>query len=82
VAAAYFKTYGQRDHEAILLKAASADGDNRASRLVAYSAAVCRRDVSQALDVAREALALGPDPVGSLSRWVDKLSRLADGDPG
>ncbi len=74
IALTYFNAYGQPGHERILLQAATAEGANQASRLANYSVALCRRDLAKALDVAREALALGPDPVGSLARWAEKLS--------
>ncbi|MEQ1714527.1 MAG: glycosyltransferase family 2 protein [Hyphomicrobium sp.] len=74
---AYFNAYGQSGHERILLAAARRDGANPAYRLAAYSVAVCRRDVPAALALARDALSLGPDPIGSLARWENTLARLA-----
>ncbi len=75
IALACFEAYGQQNHERILLSAASQDADNLAARLAAYSVAVSRRDLSLALDVARQAVALSPDPVRSLARWCESLER-------
>lgn len=82
IAAAYFTAYGQLDHERILLAAATQTGPNQALRLAAYSVALCRRDAAEALAVARQAVALGPDPVGSLARWAGKLSQQTLTSPG
>ncbi|HEY1474578.1 MAG TPA: glycosyltransferase family 2 protein [Pseudolabrys sp.] len=75
VALACFEAYGQETHERILSIAASRSGPNLAARLAAYSAALARRDHKLALEVAQSAVSLGPDPVGSLARWYDKLRR-------
>ena len=74
IALAFFNAYGQEGHERILLQAAQTAGPNKASRLANYSVALCRRDLAKALEVAQQALALGPDPAGSLARWVENLS--------
>lgn len=75
IALVCFEAYGQEEHERILLNVASQDGPNRAARLAAYSVAVSRRDLSSALDLARQAVAIGPDPVKSLARWCERLER-------
>jgi hypothetical protein len=73
IALACFQAYGQEDHERILRAVASRPGDNLAARLVAYSVALSRRDPVASLEVAQRAVALGPDPVGSLARWCERL---------
>ena len=73
IALACFDAYGQETHERILSQAASRPGPNIASRLAAYSVAASRRDRKFALALAEQAVSLGPDPIGSLARWRDKL---------
>jgi glycosyltransferase involved in cell wall biosynthesis len=74
VALACFEAYGQVEHERILREVAMREGVNKAARLAAYSAALVRRDRALALATARTALALGPDPIGALARWCDRLA--------
>jgi hypothetical protein len=74
VALACFEAYGQDTHERILREVAMRDGINKAARLAAYSAALVRRDRALALATAHKALALGPDPIGALGRWCDRLA--------
>jgi hypothetical protein len=73
IAFVWFEAYGQPEHERILLSAASLGGANLAACLAAYSVAVSRRDHASALAIARQAVALGPDPVRSLAQWCDRL---------
>ena len=50
------------------------DGVNKAARLAAYSAALFRRDRELALATARQAYAIGPDPIGVLGQWCERLA--------
>ena len=80
IALACFAAYGQEDHERILGRVAAQAGDNLAGRLAAYSVALSRRDLVAAIEVARRAAALGPDPIGSLAQWCGQLEQR--GHPG
>jgi len=74
IALACFEAYGQATHERILREVAMRGGINKAARLAAYSAALVRRDRALALATARQAHAIGPDPIGALGRWCDRLA--------
>jgi len=74
IARAWFEAYGQVTHERILREVAMRDGVNKAARLAAYSAALVRRDRQLALSTARQAHAIGPDPIGALGQWCDRLA--------
>lgn len=76
VAFVLFEAYGQSAHERILKGVALRRGANRAARMAAYSAALSRTDLPAAKKLAREAEALGPDPVGALARWCKDLEAL------
>jgi hypothetical protein len=78
LALAFFEAYGQQRHEQILHRVALIEGDNQACRLASYSAALARRDLQLALHIARRAEALGPDPIGSLQAWREKLQTEAE----
>ncbi len=74
IALVWFDAYGQVTHERILREVAMRGGINKAARLAANSAALFRSDRQLALATARKALALGPDPIGVLGRWCDRLA--------
>jgi hypothetical protein len=76
IAFVLFEAYGQLAHERILRDVALRRGANRAARMAAYSAALSRTDLPAAKKLAREAEALGPDPVGALARWCKHLEAL------
>jgi glycosyltransferase involved in cell wall biosynthesis len=83
IAFAFFNAFGVDRHEEILKEAARREGANRAARLAAYSAALCRSDLLLARDVAIQAAAIGPDDaLGSLARWCQRLQQIiADHSP-
>ena len=74
VALAYFEAYGQDEHEEILLRSAAETGSNKAARLAAYSVALFRRDRTAACEIASQAIEIGPDPVGTIAHWLDRIS--------
>jgi glycosyltransferase involved in cell wall biosynthesis len=75
IALAYFEAYGQDKHEEILLRSAAETGPNKAARLAAYSVALFRRDRPAACEIARNAIEIGPDPVGAIAHWLDRISQ-------
>jgi hypothetical protein len=74
VALAYFQAYGQHLHEHILLRSVCENKVNAAGNLAAYSAALIRRDRQAACEMAKQAIEVGPDPVGSLAHWLEHIT--------
>jgi hypothetical protein len=76
IAAIYVQAYGAVEASRILREASMPGDANSASRLAAYAAALARTDAASALDIIDHACAIGPDPIGSLARWRERLREL------
>ena len=73
IAQVYWEKFGAVEAARILQRAAERPGNNPGERLAALSAALARTDTTAALDVLERAIALGPDPLGSLPEFRDRL---------
>jgi len=76
VAAIFVETYGAVEAARLLQSMSQQDGDNQASRLATFAAALGYSDAASALKIADRACAIGPDPVGSLASWRVRLAEL------
>jgi len=73
--AIFVEVYGPEQATRLLQAASLRGGDNPASRLAAFASALAVTDPVSALAFADEACAIGPDPVGSLAAWRDRLQQ-------
>jgi glycosyltransferase involved in cell wall biosynthesis len=73
VACSFYDAFGQVEAEALLRAACKGPGAALAGCHAAYSALLSRVDVGLAMSAIESAQSLGPDPLGTLETWCQKL---------